>query len=218
MFAHHQTVNYREAYDLFACSGILFNHESPRRGENFVTRKITRAVARIREGLQEKLFLGNLDARRDWGFAGDYVEAMWLMLQQDEPDDFVIAAGETHSVQEFLELAFVTSTWTGGSSGDRLARTTAPAKSTCCAAIPPRPASGWPGKPPRSFRQLVRLMTEADWKRPDRNWPTARSATLEMLCGGRCWQPLESDRGLARTAEYRERRRAGLWPAPAPRF
>ncbi len=106
VFSFHQTVNYREAYDLFACNGILFNHESPRRGETFVTRKITRSATRIREGLQDKLYLGNLDARRDWGYAKDYVEAMWLMLQQDEPDDFVIATGETHSVQEFLELAF----------------------------------------------------------------------------------------------------------------
>ena len=91
---------------MFACNGILFNHESPRRGENFVTRKITKAVTRIREGLQEKLYLGNLDAKRDWGFAKDYVEAMWLMLQQDVPDDFVIATGETHSVREFLDLTF----------------------------------------------------------------------------------------------------------------
>ena len=106
VFAYYQTVNYREAYNLFASNGILFNHESPRRGETFVTRKITRAAARIREGLQEKLYLGNLDANRDWGYAGDYVEAMWLMLQQDEPDDYVVATGETHSVREFLELAF----------------------------------------------------------------------------------------------------------------
>jgi GDPmannose 4,6-dehydratase len=99
-------VNYREAYDMFACNGILFNHESPIRGETFVTRKITMAVAKIKNGLQEKLYLGNLDAKRDWGFAGDYVEAMWLMLQQDEPDDLVIATGETHPVREFVELAF----------------------------------------------------------------------------------------------------------------
>lgn len=105
-YAHWQTVNYREAYDLFAVNGILFNHESPRRGENFVTRKITRSATRIKLGLQDKLVLGNLDARRDWGFAGDYVEAMWLMLQQDRPDDYVVATGETHSVHEFLELVF----------------------------------------------------------------------------------------------------------------
>ena len=106
LYAYWVTVNYREAYDMFACNGILFNHESPIRGETFVTRKITMAVARIKKGLQEKLYLGNLDAKRDWGFAGDYVEAMWLMLQQDEPDDLVIATGETHSVREFVELAF----------------------------------------------------------------------------------------------------------------
>jgi len=105
-FAHHQTVNYREAYGLFACSGILFNHESPRRGESFVTRKITRGAARIKVGLQDKLFLGNLDARRDWGYAPDYVEAMWRMLQHRDPDDFVIATGETHSVRDFLDAAF----------------------------------------------------------------------------------------------------------------
>ncbi|MGH7933113.1 MAG: GDP-mannose 4,6-dehydratase [Candidatus Binataceae bacterium] len=105
-YAHWQTVNYREAYDLFAANGILFNHESPRRGENFVTRKITRSATRIKIGLQDKLALGNLDARRDWGFAGDYVEAMWLMMQQEQPDDYIIATGENHSVREFLELVF----------------------------------------------------------------------------------------------------------------
>jgi len=99
-------VNYREAYGMFVCNGILFNHESPRRGETFVTRKITRAVGRITMGLQDKLYLGNLDAKRDWGYAGDFVEAMWLMLQQDEPDDYVVATGEAHSVREFLETAF----------------------------------------------------------------------------------------------------------------
>ena len=104
--AYWATVNYREAYDMFAVNGILFNHESPRRGETFVTRKITRAVARIAAGLQEKLYLGNLDAQRDWGYAPDYVEAMWLMLQADEPDDFVIATGETHRVREAVEIAF----------------------------------------------------------------------------------------------------------------
>jgi GDPmannose 4,6-dehydratase len=104
--AHWYGVNYREAYGLFICNGILFNHESPRRGETFVTRKITRAVGRIKERLQEKLYLGNLSAMRDWGFAGDYVEAMWLMLQQDQPDDYVVATNETHSVQEFVERAF----------------------------------------------------------------------------------------------------------------
>ena len=104
--AHWYAVNYREAYGLFVCNGILFNHESPKRGETFVTRKITRAVGRIKEGLQEKLFLGNLEARRDWGFAGDYVEAMWLMLQQETPDDYVVATGKSHSVRDLVDAAF----------------------------------------------------------------------------------------------------------------
>jgi GDPmannose 4,6-dehydratase len=106
LYAHWQTINYREAYGLFACSGILFNHESPRRGESFVTRKVTLGAARIKEGLQKNLVMGNLEAKRDWGFAGDYVRAMWLMLQQDQPDDYVVATGESHSVRELLELAF----------------------------------------------------------------------------------------------------------------
>lgn len=106
VYAYFQTVNYRRSYDLFACNGILFNHESPRRGETFVTRKITRAATRIKLGLQHKLYLGNLDAKRDWGYAKDYVEAMWRMLQQDTPDDFVIATGQTHTIREFLELVF----------------------------------------------------------------------------------------------------------------
>lgn len=105
-YAYYITVNYRESYNMFACNGILFNHESPRRGETFVTRKITRAAARIKLGLQTCLYLGNLDAKRDWGFAGDYVEAMWLMLQQGEPDDYVVATGETHAVREFAEKVF----------------------------------------------------------------------------------------------------------------
>ncbi|MCT2195574.1 GDP-mannose 4,6-dehydratase [Paenibacillus sp. p3-SID1389] len=106
VYGHWITVNYRESYDMFACSGILFNHESPRRGVEFVTRKVTDAVARIKLGLQSELRMGNLDAKRDWGFAGDYVKAMWLMLQQDKPDDYVISTGETHTVQELVEIAF----------------------------------------------------------------------------------------------------------------
>jgi GDPmannose 4,6-dehydratase len=106
VFAYWATVNYRESYNLFACNGILFNHESPRRGETFVTRKITKAAARIKLGVQRDLYLGNLDAKRDWGYAGDYIEAMWLMLQADQPEDYVIATGETHTVREMLELAF----------------------------------------------------------------------------------------------------------------
>src|SRR5687767_9383318 len=106
VYAHYITVNYRESYDMFACSGILFNHESPRRGKEFVTRKVTDSVARISLGLESELRLGNLEARRDWGFAGDYVEAMWMMLQQDEPDDYVVATGESHTVAELAEIAF----------------------------------------------------------------------------------------------------------------
>jgi GDPmannose 4,6-dehydratase len=106
LYGHWQTINYREAYGLFACSGILFNHESPRRGESFVTRKVTLGATRIKEGLQKKLVMGNLDSKRDWGFAGDYVRAMWLMLQQDKPEDYVVATGETHSIHELLDLAF----------------------------------------------------------------------------------------------------------------
>jgi len=106
VYAYWMTVNYREAYNIFACNGILFNHESPRRGETFVTRKITMAVAKISQGIQKKVYLGNLDSKRDWGYAGDYVEAMWMMLQQKKPEDFVIATGETHSVKEFLREAF----------------------------------------------------------------------------------------------------------------
>jgi GDPmannose 4,6-dehydratase len=106
VYAYHMVQNYRKAYNVFACNGILFNHESPRRGETFVTRKVTRAATRIKLGLKDKLYLGNLDARRDWGYAGDYVEAMWLMVQQDEPDDYVVATGETYSVREFVEKVF----------------------------------------------------------------------------------------------------------------
>lgn len=106
VYACYQTINYRRSYDLFACNGILFNHESPRRGETFVTRKITRAATKIKLGLQDKLYLGNIDAKRDWGYAKDYVEAMWLMLQQDQPDDFVIATGRTATIREFLDLVF----------------------------------------------------------------------------------------------------------------
>ncbi|ASA20510.1 GDP-mannose 4,6-dehydratase [Paenibacillus donghaensis] len=117
LYAYWITVNYREAYNLYACNGILFNHESPRRGKNFVTRKITIGLANLLNGKQERLVLGNLDAKRDWGFAGDYVEAMWLMLQQEQPEDYVIATGETHTVREFCELAFrhagITLAWTG---------------------------------------------------------------------------------------------------------
>jgi GDPmannose 4,6-dehydratase len=157
-------VNYREAYDLFACNGILFNHESPRRGESFVTRKITRAATRIREGLQEKLYLGNLSAKRDWGYAGDYVEAMWLMLQQDEPDDYVVATGETHSVQEFLELAFqhVGLPWQQYVEIDPRYLRPSEVDLLLGDASRAREKLGW--RPRTSFQQLVQLMVDADWK------------------------------------------------------
>jgi GDPmannose 4,6-dehydratase len=163
VFGHNQTVNYRESYGLFACSGVLFNHESPRRGETFVTRKITRAATRIREGLQDKLYLGNLDARRDWGYAKDYVEAMWRMLQQDEPDDYVIATGETHSVREFLDLAFgqVGLDWRPFVTIDP--RYHRPAEVDLLIGDPSKARAklGWHAR--TSFPELVRLMVEADW-------------------------------------------------------
>lgn len=162
VYAHWQTVNYRESYDLFACNGILFNHESPRRGETFVTRKITRAVARIVAGKQKKLYMGNLDAKRDWGYAKDYVKAMWLMLQQDKPDDYVIATGETHSVKEFLDLAFgyVNLDWQNYVEfDDRYLR---PAEVELLIGDPTKAQQklGW--KPSVTFKELVALMVEAD--------------------------------------------------------
>ncbi|KAG1359244.1 GDP-mannose 4,6 dehydratase 1 [Cocos nucifera] len=160
--AHWYTVNYREAYGLFACNGILFNHESPRRGENFVTRKITRAVGRIRVGLQTKLFLGNLSAARDWGFAGDYVEAMWLMLQQDEPGDYVVATEESHTVQEFLEAAFgyVGLDWKDHVVIDRRYFRPAEVDSLKGDSSKARKVLGW--KPKVGFQELVKMMVDQD--------------------------------------------------------
>ncbi|KJH70870.1 GDP-mannose 4,6-dehydratase [Aliterella atlantica] len=164
VYAHWQTINYRESYNLFACNGILFNHESPRRGETFVTRKITRAIARIVAGQQKKLYMGNLDAKRDWGYAKDYVKAMWLMLQQDKPDDYVIATGETHSVQEFLNLAFgyVNLDWQKYVEFDE--RYLRPAEVELLIGDPSkaRQKLGW--EPTVTFQQLVALMVEADLK------------------------------------------------------
>lgn len=160
--AHWFAVNYREAYNLFVCNGILFNHESPRRGETFVTRKITRAVGRICLGLQDKLYLGNLDAKRDWGFAGDYTEAMWLMLQQDAPDDYVIATGESRSVREFAEAAFahVGLDWTEHIEVD--ARYFRPTEVEFLLGDfrKARARLGW--KPTVGFDDLVRMMVDAD--------------------------------------------------------
>ena len=165
VFGHWITINYRESHALFACSGILFNHESPRRGKEFVTRKITDAVARIKLGVQEKLTLGNLDALRDWGFAGDYVRAMWLMLQQDRPDDFVVATGEKHSVREFAELAFaeVNLDWRDHVAIDERLLRPAEVHSLCGNATKARERLGW--RPAVSFRELVGMMVAADLER-----------------------------------------------------
>jgi GDPmannose 4,6-dehydratase len=165
VYGHFITVNYRESYDLFAASGILFNHESPRRGLEFVTRKISDGVARIKLGLADELRLGNLDAERDWGFAGDYVEAMWLMLQQDEPEDFVIATGEPHSVRVFVEIAFEHA---GLSMDDHVVidpQFMRPAEVDHLVgdASKARTKLGW--EPRVSFRELVELMVDADVER-----------------------------------------------------
>ncbi|NJL49279.1 MAG: GDP-mannose 4,6-dehydratase [Leptolyngbyaceae cyanobacterium SM2_5_2] len=162
VYAHWQTLNHRESYGMFACNGILFNHESPRRGETFVTRKITRAVARIVAGQQKKLYMGNLDAKRDWGYAKDYVQAMWLMLQQEEPDDYVVATGETHSVREFLDLAFshVNLNWQDYVAFDE--RYLRPAEVDLLIGDPSKAKAklGW--QPSVTFEELVHLMVEAD--------------------------------------------------------
>ena len=165
VYGHWITVNYRESYNLFACSGILFNHESPRRGKEFVTRKVTDAVARIKLGLQSELYLGNLDAERDWGFAGDYVQAMWLMLQQDQPDDYVIATGKKHTVRELVQIAFSHV----GLQPDEFVRTDpsllrpAEVNTLCGDSAKARTRLGW--QPAVNFRQLVEMMVDADMKR-----------------------------------------------------
>lgn len=162
LYAHWQTVNYRESYGLFACNGILFNHESPRRGETFVTRKITRAIARIIAGKQKKIYLGNLDSKRDWGYAKDYVRAMWLMLQQPEADDYVVATGETYSIRQFLDIAFehVNLDWQDYVEFDE--RYLRPAEVDLLIGDPTKANQklGW--KPSVTFEELVRLMVEAD--------------------------------------------------------
>ena len=168
VFAHQITVNYRESYGLHASCGILFNHESPRRGENFVTRKITRSLTRIKLGLQPMLYLGNLDARRDWGYAADYVEAMWLMLQQDTPDDYVVATGETHSVREFLDEVGATldMDWTPHVGVDPRYYRPAEVDILHGDASKARRALGW--TPKTTFRDLARMMTEADLELAER--------------------------------------------------
>jgi GDPmannose 4,6-dehydratase len=162
VYSFWQTVNYREAYNIFACNGILFNHESPRRGETFVTRKITRAATRIKLGLQEKLFLGNLDAKRDWGFAGDYVEAMWLMLQQEQPDDYVVATGQTYSVREFLDEVFghLDLDWKRYVEIDPRYYRPTEVDVLLGDASKARKQLGW--QPKVDFKALARMMTESD--------------------------------------------------------
>src|SRR3954451_15405664 len=163
VFGHYTTVNYRESYGLHATSGILFNHESPRRGMEFVTRKVSNGVARIKLGLQEKVTLGNLDASRDWGYAGDYVEAMWLMLQQDEAEDYVIATGETHTIRELLELAFEAAGidgWEKYVESDKRFLRPAEVDILTGDASKARERLGW--KPKVSFAELVKMMVESD--------------------------------------------------------
>ena len=162
VYAHWITVNYRESYDMFACNGILFNHESPRRGETFVTRKVTRAIARILAGLQDEIYMGNLDSKRDWGYAKEYVEAMWLMLQQEKPDDYVIATGETHSVREFVEEAFklVGLDWKKYVKFDKRYLRPAEVDVLIGDASKAKKKLGW--KPKTTFSELVKIMVDAD--------------------------------------------------------
>jgi GDPmannose 4,6-dehydratase len=167
VYGHWQTVNYRESYGLFACNGILFNHESPRRGETFVTRKITRAVARIVAGKQKKIFLGNLESKRDWGYAKDYVRAMWMMLQKDKPDDYVIATNETHSIKEFLDLAFtyVNLDWQKYVEFDERYLRPAEVELLIGDSTKARQHLNW--EPSVTFQELVHLMVDADMKALD---------------------------------------------------
>jgi GDPmannose 4,6-dehydratase len=183
VFAHHATINYRESYGLHASCGILFNHESPRRGETFVTRKITRAVAHIKLGAEGRLFLGNLEARRDWGYAPDYVRAMWLMLQQDEADDYVIGTGETHSVREFVERAFAAADMDWREYVKIDARYYRPAEVDALQADCSKARSrlGW--QPTVTFEELVTLMVEADLENVERALQGGRNALRKTLAG-----------------------------------
>ncbi|HYC50268.1 MAG TPA: GDP-mannose 4,6-dehydratase [Gemmatimonadaceae bacterium] len=178
--AHWYAINYREAYGLFVCNGILFNHESPRRGETFVTRKITRAAARIKLGLQDKLYLGNLDARRDWGFAGDYVEVMWRMLQQDEPDDYVVATGEAHSVRDFVVRAFACLELDWREHVEFDARYTRPTEVDHLLgdATKARKRLGW--APTVTFEGLVDMMVESDLELAQREQHARRFVSPSM--------------------------------------
>jgi GDPmannose 4,6-dehydratase len=168
VYSHWQTVNYREAYGMFTANGILFNHESPRRGETFVTRKITRAATRIKLGLQDKLFLGNLDAKRDWGFAGDYVEAMWLILQQDEPGDYVVATGETHSVKEFADMVFAKLDLNPEKYIEIDSRYFRPAEVDLLLGDSSRARKILNWQPKVSFEELVQMMVDSDMKLAER--------------------------------------------------
>jgi GDPmannose 4,6-dehydratase len=184
VFGHYMTINYRESYGMHASSGILFNHESPLRGPEFVTRKISRAVARIARGLQDDLVLGNLDAERDWGFAGDYVEAMWLMLQQPEADDYVIATGETHSIRDFLDAAFAHAgidDWSGHVHQDPRFMRPADVDQVVGDATKARQVLGW--KPTVSFPELVRLMVDSDLEAIDTGTvvPSPRQARISGM-------------------------------------
>jgi GDPmannose 4,6-dehydratase len=164
VYSYWITRNYREGYGMFTCNGILFNHESPRRGETFVTRKITRALARIQAGLQDKLYLGNLDAKRDWGYAKEYVEAMWMMMQHDEPDDYVIATNETHSIKEFLEEAFscIGLKWQDYVEIDKKYFRPTEVELLICDASKAKEKLGW--EPKTKFKELVKIMVDADVK------------------------------------------------------
>jgi GDPmannose 4,6-dehydratase len=183
VFAHHAAINYRESYGLHASCGILFNHESPRRGETFVTRKITRAVAHIKLGTEERLFLGNLEARRDWGYAPDYVRAMWLMLQQDEADDYVIGTGETHSVREFVERAFAAADldWRDYVKIDPRYYRPAEVDALQADFSKARSRLGW--QPTVTFEELVRLMVQADVENVERALQGGRNALRKTLAG-----------------------------------
>lgn len=178
VYAHWQTVNYRESYNLFACNGILFNHESPRRGETFVTRKITMAVARIVAGKQKKLYMGNLDSKRDWGYAKDYVRAMWLMLQQEQPDDYVIATNETHTVREFLERAFgyVNLNWEDYVEFDERYLRPAEVDLLIGDSTKAQQKLGW--TPSITFEGLVQLMVEADLQALGITSPNSKGAAI----------------------------------------
>ena len=180
VFAHYITVNYRESYDLFAVSGILFNHESPRRGLEFVTRKVTAGVARIKLGLSDSLSLGNLDARRDWGFAGDYVRAMWLMLQQDRPDDYVIATGASHSVRDLVEIAFAHAglDWRAHVRTDPALLRPAEVDHLIGNPAKARAELGW--RPGVDFEDLIRMMVDADVERLTTRSASSRPGTSRL--------------------------------------